>query len=167
MIKKETIINYCRNNNIFSTIKKIFHYLFFFSLFFIQFYTFKDYGFPNDEEISRNNGLISFNYLLDIFNLEFIQQYPGQPKFENYYDKDYGVVFELFLVVIEKLFSISTLDKIFIQDIYLLQYFFNCKYLFLSNIKKIFFKRYIFVRDTLIFVFHPRILLSLFIIVKI
>lgn len=157
MIKKETIINYFRNNNIIPTIRNNLHYLFFFSLFFIQFYTFKDYGFPNDEEISRNNGLISFNYLLDIFNLEFIQQYPGQPKFENYYDKDYGVVFELFLVVIEKLFSISTLDKVFYtRHLFVAIFFLIASIYFYLTLRK-FFSKDISLLGTLIFVFHPRI----------
>ena len=37
--------------------KIYYHYFFFIILFIIQIIIFKDYGFPNDEEISRLNGL--------------------------------------------------------------------------------------------------------------
>ena len=61
-----------------------YHYFFFIILFIIQIIIFKDYGFPNDEEISRFNGLVSYNYIIDKFNLSILQVYPDIPKLENY-----------------------------------------------------------------------------------
>ena len=45
--------------------KTNYHYFFFIIFFLIQFVIFNDYGFPNDEEISRYNGLISYNYIIE------------------------------------------------------------------------------------------------------
>ena len=69
--------------------KTNYHYFFFIILFLTQIVIFDDYGFSNDEEISRFNGLVTFNYLIEKFNIQFIQPYPNVPKLENYLDKDY------------------------------------------------------------------------------
>ena len=83
--------------------KTNYHYFFFIILFLIQISIFNDFGFPNDEEISRFNGLVSYNYILEKFDIQILQPYPNTPKLENYIDKDYGVIFELFLVFMERL----------------------------------------------------------------
>ena len=99
---KAIIEVYNRNGQrVFS--KTNYHYFFFIILFLIQIVIFNDYGFPNDESISRFNGLVSFNYIIEKLNIQIYQAYPNIPKLENYIDKDYGVVFELFLVFIEKI----------------------------------------------------------------
>ena len=55
--------------------------IFNFFLFIISIYD--DYGFPNDEEISRNNGLITRNYILEIFNINFLEKYSSLPDFKT------------------------------------------------------------------------------------
>ena len=114
MFKKQVSFDQLLKHNKFVTLTDNAHYFFFILLFFIQLNIFQDFGFPNDEEISRNNGLIAYNYILDIFNLHFLTPYSGVPEFKNYYDKDYGVIFELLLVIIEKIFSLTSYKEIYL-----------------------------------------------------
>ena len=157
MFKKHNSINQLFKHNKFVTLTDNAHYFFFILLFFIQLNIFQDFGFPNDEEISRNNGLIAYNYILDIFNLHFLTPYSGVPEFENYYDKDYGVIFELLLVIIEKIFSLTSY-----KEIYLTRHFFISLFFFIGNIYfyltlRKFFSKEISLLGTIIFVVHPRI----------
>ena len=101
--------------------KTNYHYFFFIILFLIQISIFNDFGFPNDEEISRFNGLVSYNYILEKFDIQILQPYPNTPKLENYIDKDYGVIFELFLVFMERILDLKILNQFIFQDISLLQ----------------------------------------------
>ena len=157
MFKKRNSFNQLFIHNKFVTLTDNAHYFFFILLFFIQLNIFQDFGFPNDEEISRNNGLIAYNYILDIFNLHFLTPYSGVPEFENYYDKDYGVIFELLLVIIEKIFSLTSY-----KEIYLTRHFFISLFFFIGNIYfyltlRKFFSKEISLLGTIIFVTHPRI----------
>ena len=49
--------------------KNNYHYFFFITVFIIQIFIFNDYGFSNDEELSRTNGLVSYNYILEKLNI--------------------------------------------------------------------------------------------------
>jgi len=98
--------------------KKIEYYLIFlfFLLLLISLFIFKDYGISIDEESTRYHGLVSFNYILEILNKIFgfkVFTNPGYPALENYEFKEYGVIFELFAVVLEKIFFIDTHNNIF------------------------------------------------------
>ena len=126
-----------------------------FFLFIISIYD--DYGFPNDEEISRNNGLVIYNYILEIFNINFLEKYPSLPDFKNYYDKDYGVIFELFLVIIEKTLSLENTKSIYlIRHLTISLFFFiSCIYFYLTL--RLFFSKKISLIGVLIFILHPRI----------
>ena len=104
--------------------KTNYHYFFFIIFFLIQFVIFNDYGFPNDEEISRYNGLISYNYIIEKLNIQIFQPYSNLPKLENYVDKDYGVVFELFLVFVEKFLTYRIANQFITQDIILFRLLF-------------------------------------------
>lgn len=83
----------------------------------IGFLIYKDYGISFDEEITRNNGLISIKYICDFFfgennfNLNLIR---NLPNLENYTDRQYGTFFEIFLIfVIEILLEIREFSEIF------------------------------------------------------
>ena len=157
MFKKQISFDQLLKHNKFVTLTNNAHYFFFILLFFIQLNIFQDFGFPNDEEISRNNGLIAYNYVLDIFNLHFLTPYSGLPEFESYYDKDYGVIFELLLVIIEKIFSLSSY-----KEIYLTRHFFISLFFFIGSIYfyltlRKFFSKEVSLLGTVIFVIHPRI----------
>ena len=104
----------------------------------IGFLIYKDYGISFDEEITRNNGLISIKYICDFFfgennfNLNLIR---NLPNLENYTDRQYGTFFEIFLIfVIEILLEIREFSEIFYyrfwpQSVYLLLELFSIIFL--------------------------------------
>jgi len=65
---------------------------------------FGDYGFSWDEDISRSNGLTSFNYVFHDDNALL-----------TYVDRDYGVAFELPLTILEKILHLSDSREIFLM----------------------------------------------------
>ena len=137
--------------------KTNYHYFFFIILFLTQIVIFDDYGFSNDEEISRFNGLVTFNYLIEKFNIQFIQPYPNVPKLENYLDKDYGVIFELLLIFFEKIFNLQDIKIIYLTRHFFTSFIFfiGCIFFYLTLRK--FFSKKISLLGTLIFISHPRI----------
>ena len=73
--------------------------------------TFTDYGMSADELISRTNGGMSLNYIADKFNITWLKNDPVLSTFaiplNEYYDRDYGVAFDLPAFFIERLFSLN------------------------------------------------------------
>ncbi len=137
--------------------KTNYHYFFFIILFLIQISIFSDYGFPNDEQISRFNGIVSYNYIIEKFNIQFLQPYPDIPKLENYYDKDYGVIFELFLVFIEKILNLKDTKSIYLSRHLFISFIFFIGCIFFYLTLRIFFSKNISLIGTVIFLSHPRI----------
>ena len=133
------------------------HYIFFIVLFLIQISIFRDYGFPNDEELSRLNGLVSYNYIIDKFNLSIFQLHPDIPKLENYIDRDYGVIFEVLLVLIEKVLNLKESKSIYLSRHFLVSLFFFIGCIFFYLTLRIFFSKNISLLGTLIFLTYPRI----------
>ena len=87
-------------------------------LFFIGFFIYRDYGVSLDEEISRNNGLVSIKYICDLFFPNYADNFDlikNVPNFENYgFDKIYGAFFDILLIaVIEILFQVKNFSEIF------------------------------------------------------
>ena len=77
----------------------------------------KDYGISSDEEITRNNGLVSIKYIYNFllqqysFNLEIIK---NVPDLKNYSDRQYGSFLEIIqIAVIEILFGIKNFAEVF------------------------------------------------------
>ena len=137
--------------------KTNYHYLFFIALFFFQLFIVNDYGFSHDEELSRLNGLVSYNYILEKFNFNTIYLHPDTPKLENYIDRTYGVIFELLLVIIEKALNLDNSKLIYLTRHYLTSFtfFIGCIFFYLTLRK--FFSKKISLLGTLIFLSHPRI----------
>ena len=87
-------------------------------LIFIGFAVYRDYGISLDEEISRNNGLVSIKYICDFLfphyadNFELIKNIPD---LKNYgVDKVYGAFFDILLItIIEILLEIKNFSEIF------------------------------------------------------
>ncbi len=73
--------------------------------------TFTDYGMSADELISRTNGGMSLNYVAEKFNITWLKNDPLLSTFDiplnEYYDRDYGVAFDLPAFFIERLFSLN------------------------------------------------------------
>ena len=137
--------------------KTNYHYLFFIVLFFFQLFIVNDYGFSHDEELSRLNGLVSYNYILEKFNFDTIYLHPDTPKLENYKDRTYGVIFELLLISIEKILGLNDTKSIYLVRHYLtsITFFIGCIFFYLTLRK--FFSKKISLLGTLIFLSHPRI----------
>ncbi len=70
--------------------------LFFTAILSIGLSVYKDYGISWDEETTRTNGTHSYNYV-----------FKGDHTLFTYKDRDYGVAFELPLIIIEKHLNIE------------------------------------------------------------
>ncbi len=137
--------------------KTNYHYFFFILFFLIQLSVFRDYGFSNDEEISRFNGLVSYNFIIEKLNIQFLNLYPDIPRLENYIDKDYGVFFELLLIFIERIFDLKDTKSIYYSRHYLTSICFFIGSLFFYLTLRKFFSKKVSLLGTLIFIIHPRI----------
>lgn len=94
-------------------------FLFFCLVFFIGLSAVQDYGLSWDEDVSRMNGIVSLNYVSEIFNIPVSDHFGKVSPLHSYYDKDYGVAFELPLAYIEYLFDIQG------RNVFYLRHFFT------------------------------------------
>ena len=73
--------------------------------------TFIHYGMSADELISRANGGMSLSYIAEKFDITWLKNDPVLSAFNiplnEYYDRDYGVAFDLPVFFIERLFSLN------------------------------------------------------------
>ena len=101
-------------------------------LLFLSLNIYKDYGISIDEESTRLHGLVSLNYICELFfpNQQFEFQVKNDiPLLNEYPFKEYGVFFEIILIfLIEILFNVTNFNEIF----YLRHLFTN--FLFLSSL---------------------------------
>jgi hypothetical protein len=87
---------------------------------------FRDYGFATDEHINRENGGVSLRYILSIIeqllgiNIQWAKSSLSEFHRDlfTYKDRDYGVAFDLPVMVIERLFQVDSS-----RDQYLLRHF--------------------------------------------
>ena len=84
----------------------------------IGFAVYRDYGVSLDEEISRNNGLVSIKYICDLLfpvyadNLELIKNVPELNEYG--FDKIYGPIFDILLIaIIEILLEIKNFSEVY------------------------------------------------------
>lgn len=92
------------------------------SLFFLMFLAlglniYNDYGISWDEPVSRNNGMISLKYVGEYVVPDFIERdntFKQYPPLDEYFDKDYGVAFELPLALFEKLLALNDSTNIYL-----------------------------------------------------
>ena len=85
--------------------------LYFFMILVLGMTTFTHYGMSADELISRANGGMSLSYIAEKFNIAWLKNDPILSAFNiplnEYYDRDYGVAFDLPAFFIERLFSLN------------------------------------------------------------
>lgn len=102
--------------------------IFFTAILLIGLAVYKDYGISWDEETNRNNGLLSYNYIIK-----------KDQTLLTYRDRDYGVAFELPLIILERIFKPKEIRNIFYMRhlatfflffISLVVYYFLCKSIF-------------------------------------
>ena len=128
--------------------------LFFLIYFFVGLIIFTDYGISWDEPISRYNGFVSLNYLYELLGIE---KYSNFQDIRIYRDNYYGVVFDMPMAFIEKLFTIIST-----KNYYYLRHFFNFIIFFISSIYfylilKKFYKINLILIGLFIYISMPRI----------
>lgn len=134
-------------------------FIIFATFFAIGITSYDDYGMSWDEYIDRVNGFVSLNYIRDIFSLE---SYGDFPKLQDYRDANYGVIFNLPMAIIEKMFSIDDIKQVF-----LVRHFFNFFIYFISSIfffllLRLRFSKELSLIGLLFFYFSPRIFANSF-----
>jgi hypothetical protein len=85
--------------------------LYFILLFLLGLFTFRDYGISFDEPVSRTNGGVSLRYVADKLDINFLKNDSALAVFniplKDYYDRDYGVAFDLTAFFIERIFLLD------------------------------------------------------------
>lgn len=75
-------------------------------------FCFKHYGISYDEPINRINAIVTTNYLMKTFGISKSKEYNSQaPDLHQWKDRDYGVFFELPLLVFEKILKLNSHEK--------------------------------------------------------
>ncbi|WP_324673405.1 hypothetical protein [Hymenobacter sp. GOD-10R] len=92
---------------------------FFILLLLVGIWLVRDYGMSFDENQSRHNGMVSLKHVCDLFWPEFVQRnekafaYYQQFDLRDYYDRDYGVAFEMPVSFLERLLNLESQRSIF------------------------------------------------------
>ena len=164
--------------NRYFTIKN-FIIVFFLSYFFIGFNIYKDYGISFDEETNRLYGLTNGNYILKKFlNENFYDKiftevtqskFPEKIKVKeptdlhDFFDKAYGVFFELPLATLEVILNIKDDREVFLfrHLITFIFFWFSLIYFYLL-LKKIFNSEIISFLGVILLIINPRIFANSF-----
>lgn len=105
--------------------------LFFLLFFFLGIHLYKDYGISFDEPVNRENGVVSLKHVLDTFAPQLVSQDPElsqlRTPLSEYRDRDYGVVFDMPVIALERLLVLN--DS---RDKYLLRHFLTFVVFFLG-----------------------------------
>lgn len=128
--------------------KKYLVHLFFSSYLVIGILIFRDYGISCDEPLSRLNGIVTVNYV-----------YQKDPFLFEYVDRDYGVLFEVPLVIIERILHLSNnLPKLYyVRHLATFIIFFIGVCFFYKLLLAQFKNKYIALLGSLFLVLSPRI----------
>jgi len=109
---KDTFAFYLKNQiTLMSQYRPIVVTLYFLIILVLGMTTFTHYGMSADELISRTNGGMSLSYIAEKFNIAWLKNDTVLSAFNiplnEYYDRDYGVAFDLPIFFIERLFSLN------------------------------------------------------------
>ncbi|MDF7812731.1 hypothetical protein [Hymenobacter sp. YC55] len=81
-------------------------------------FIFPDYGLSMDEEISRNNGMVTLKHLALQLNPDWVAANPEFERFPiplaEYFDRDYGVAFEVPVTFLERLLKLDDVRQQFL-----------------------------------------------------
>ena len=121
--------------------------LLFLVMFLIAFMTFDEYGMSWDESTQRETGQVSYNYV-----------FSDDTSLLTWKDKDYGVAFELPLIILEKVFNLKDSREIFIMRHFATHCFFliGCYFLFLL-IEYLYKNKLLATIGFFLLILHPRI----------
>ena len=123
---------------------------------------YKDYGISIDEESTRMHGLVSLNYLCNFFFPNTIFEFQSNniiPELSSYPYKQYGVFFELILIVIIEIFlGLKNFGEIFYLRHLLTNFLFISSLIFFYlTVLEIFKDKYFSILAVLILYTSPRI----------
>lgn len=131
----------------FFSLKKHFGLVLFFVMCFIALFSFDEYGVSYDEEAQRYTGLVSYNYIFS--GNQFLHEWP---------DRDYGIAFELPLILIEKLFNLTDTRDIYLSRHLVTHLFFLIGAFFCFKLVDLLYKNKLLATiGFLLIVLHPRI----------
>lgn len=98
--------------------------IFLFTIFiFVGLILYKDYGISIDEKINRYNGLVNLKYIFDFFSISLgnINLFNNVESLNNYTDRYYGAVLEIFNILLIEIF----LNKSELNEIFFLRHLIN------------------------------------------
>ncbi|MDJ1505981.1 phospholipid carrier-dependent glycosyltransferase [Xanthocytophaga agilis] len=102
---------------------------FFLIYLFVGIFSFTDYGISFDEKTNRMNGLVSAKYTIKKLGINVpLGDQKAIPDLYDYKDQDYGVIFDLPMLIIEKLLKCN------VKDSFRLRHFFTFLIFFISTI---------------------------------
>lgn len=108
---------------------------------------FTDYGLSWDEPVSRNNGLVAYDYV-----------FKGSSFLLHYTDRDYGTAFELPLVILEKALKLEEARSIyFMRHFFTFLLFLASVFIFYKLASEKFSSKFIGLLGALFLVLSPRI----------
>lgn len=136
-----------RSNLLINLIKKHLGLVLFLIMGTIALFTFDDYGISWDEMIQRKTGLINYNYI-----------FSGDEQLLKWKDKDYGVAFELPLIIIEKTLNLTDSRDIYLSRHLLTHLFFLLGAFFIFRLVKLLYQSNLLATIAfLMIVLHPRL----------
>ncbi len=113
----------------------------------IALFSFDEYGMSWDEKAQRFTGLVNYNYIVS--GNQFLHEWP---------DRDYGIAFELPLIVIEKLFNLTDTRDIYLSRHLVTHLFFLLSAFFCFKLVDLLYKNKLLATiGFLLIVLHPRI----------
>ena len=125
--------------------------------FLISFSIYKDFGISIDEESTRYHGLVSLNYIIEVFNFNF-DPIENIKRLETYEYREYGVFFEILPALLENIFEIKSYKEIFyFRHLYVHIIFLISMIFFYRTILNLFNSFYLALSGTAILYTTPRI----------
>ena len=125
--------------------------------FLISFSIYKDFGISIDEESTRYHGLVSLNYIIEVFNFNF-DPIENIKRLETYEYREYGVFFEILPALLENIFEIKNYKEIFyFRHLYVHIIFLISMIFFYRTILNLFNSFYLALSGTAILYTTPRI----------
>jgi len=119
---------------------------------------FRDYGISWDENTQRNSGIVFFNHIQKVADIELVRLPGTVPKLDDYRDKEFGAAFEVLLFAGERLLQLKDYREVFLfRHLANFIFFWIGIIVFASVIKKRFEKWYFPLIGCLMLFLHPRI----------
>jgi Dolichyl-phosphate-mannose-protein mannosyltransferase len=136
-----------KNSNTLHFVQRHTGLVLFFTMFIIALFSYQEYGIGWDETIQHKTGIINLDYITST-----------NDSLLDYYDRDYGIAFELPLVILEKTFRLKDTRDIFLMRHLVTHLFFLLGAFFCFQLVDFLYKnKWLASIAFLLLVLHPRI----------